>query len=524
MREGISLFWLILLLLMFMSSCHQKTIKSERKPNFIVIVLDDLDFDEVNFYYSDTFPCYYGALKNGIESARMSAVPKAKFYMPNIDKLASKSAIFTRFYANSSVCTPVRYALLTGKNAWQSPFIARGTPRNQPAFLRWNSFISPQEQTIIQPLHDRGYITAIIGKWHNGANGKGIMIPQSKDDLKDPVKSKIIKQDYNYLIKFLTDSLRFDYADRIFYDNPFILNLEWITEGVRIFIDKYRNRPFFLYLPLPFPHSQYYDYKDYDPLATPAGFLNKPPDAGHTLKNARFKNKIHFGNKNFSMATWIDDFIGVIFRQLEKYGLDQNTMIVFTSDQQTRGKYTCYETCRIPTFIYYPKLIKKTQYIDKLCKITDLLPTIFEIIDGKNADHILNDGRSLVPLFQPDEKQSFKWRDDIFLEISYCKGVVTGRYKYIAARPPDYVYNLMKQDSLDAVRENRRRKISWDGQNWNWKGVVYDLDRDFPFYFDKDQLYDLQNDVFEQKNLAYLPEYQSILLEMKDRLRKHLVN
>jgi len=511
-------------MLFWLTACQKnnKQFSKNKKPNFIVIVLDDLDFDELNFYHSDTFPCYYGALKNGIESARNVSVAKANFYMPNLDKLASKSAIFTHFYANSSVCTPVRYALLTGKHAWKSPFIDKETPINQPAFIKWNSFISPDEETIIKPLHDRGYKAAIIGKWHNGANGKDIRIPMSKEELLKPEITEVIKNDYDYFVRFLKDSIGFDYVDRIFYDNPYILNLEWITEGVKIFIDKYKDEPFYLYLPLPFPHAQYYDYKEFDPLATPAGMLSKAPDAGHSLKNAQYKNKLHTGNNNFSMATWIDDFIGIVYQQLEKYGLDQNTMIIFTSDQQTRGKFTCYESLRIPTFIYYPPLIKNQTYIHDLCLINDVVPTIFEIIDNKALANNPYDGISLLPVIT--NKKNDKWRKDIFVEISYCKAVVTKKYKYIAARPPAMVWQNLQKDSSEAIKENRRRKVSWDGQNWNWPGVVYDNDRDFPYYFDKDQLYDLENDIFEQKNLAYLPEYKDILAEMKENLLKQMIN
>jgi len=180
---------------------------------------------------------------------------------------------------------------------------------------------------------------------------------------------------------------------------------------------------------------------------------------------------------------------------------------------------------RVPTLIYYPDLIKEKTYINELCLINDIVPTILEVIDGKPTNNHSYKGNSLVPLFRRKSNESFiPWRTDIFIEISYCKAVVTKKYKYIAARPPMFVYESFKQDSLAAIKENRRRKVSWDGQNWNWPGVVYDIDRDFPCYFDKDQLYDLQKDVFEQKNLAYLPEYQAVLAEMKNRLKKQMVN
>ncbi|NLJ07447.1 MAG: sulfatase-like hydrolase/transferase [Sphingobacteriales bacterium] len=511
----------------FLISCQKKTGQesSTRKPNFIVIVFDDLDFDEVNFYNMDYSPCYYSARKNKIKNAVKSAWEKTGFFMPNIDKLAGNGAVFTRFYANSSVCTPVRYALLTGRQAYESPFISMQTPNGEPAFIRWNSFISPDERTIVDDLHDRNYVAAFIGKWHNGANFKPILIPYSPEDFNDSLKYQRIRKDYAYIQKFLTDSLRWDYADRIFYDNPAILNLEWMTEGVIRFLDSYKDKPFFLYLPLPFPHAQYYDFKNWDPLMTPAGILEKAPESGHSYPEAKRKNKLHFLPDAFSMATYIDDFIGVILNKLKEYGIDENTMIIFTSDQQTRGKYTCYETCRVPTFIYYPPLIKPKTKIHELCLITDIYPTVLSLIDKKEVSIPGSDSRSLIALLSP-KKNSGKipWRQEIYLEISYSKAIVTKDYKYIANRPPLTAMEKMKADEQRSKNSGTRRKIGWDGMVWGWNGLVYNLDLDFPAYFDADQLFDLNRDVFEQRNLAYLPEYQNVVNEMKLRLKNKMSN
>jgi len=524
-KNSIHLFtrFLPFMLIFIVTACHLNKQENEpKKPNIIVILCDDLDFDELNFYNTDTLPCYNGASKHGVESAQVETLTKPPYYMPHIDKLAKKGAIFTRFYANSSVCTPVRYALLTGRHSYKSPFLVKESQEDSIAFIKWNTYISPNEYTVVNAMHKRGYKAGIIGKWHNGLNGRPIYFPHNKDDILDSANSLKIKADYKLLISFLQDSLGFDFAGRIHYDNPFILNLEWITEGTIEFINKYKKNPFYLYIALPLPHAQYYDYKEWDPLATPAGMLNKNPNSKHNLNEAREKNREKTGNEHYSMATWIDDFIGVLMKTLKETGLDKNTMIIFTSDQQTRGKFTCYETNRIPFILYYPPLVKKGIVIGDLCQINDLVPTILELIDGKQSQEDWYDGVSFLPLFLHDNNRIYT-RDYLYLEIGYSKAIVTKEYKYIANRPPQKILDIMNNNEQESIRSGKKRQIGWDGYDWHWDGVVYHNHRDFPCYFDKDQLYDLRKDVFEQHNLSYNSLYAPVLFTMKNLLKKEMV-
>jgi arylsulfatase A-like enzyme len=167
-------------------------------------------------------------------------------------------------------------------------------------------------------------------------------------------------------------------------------------------------------------------------------------------------------------------------------------------------------------------MIKAGTIVGELCQMNDIVPTILELIDGKEPKEDWYDGISFLPLFLTKEKKRPYTRDNLFIEISYSKAVVTKDFKYIANRPPAMVLEILKQDEINSQQKGVKRQIGWDGINWNWNGVVYNNHRDFPCYFDSDQLYDLRKDVFEQHNLAYKPEYLSVLNEMKEKLKEQM--
>lgn len=513
----------LVLVSFILNCCSPKAVEQIKtdQPNFVIIFCDDLDFDELNFYSNDSFPCYTGAKNNGFPTAYGSSLTNKKYFMPNLDKFAEESALFTHFYVPSSVCTPARYSILTGRYPSRSPVLQLKYKPGSTANVTWNSFIDPSESTVVESLHERGYKVGLLGKWHNGSNGKQIMIPRSMDDYKDPVKAARIKADYNYLIKYLEDTIGFDKASRIYYDNHKYLNLEWLAEGVLEFIDENKKNPFFMYIALPIPHAQYNNYSDWESLATPEGLLKERPEGMPGLDKARMKCKMHGISKDYSMSIWLDDFVGAVMDKLKNCGLKDNTIVIFTSDHQSRGKFTCYESCRIPFLIRYPGVIEANRQIDELCVLSDIIPTILHIIDKKEVEPGLYDGQSLLPVLK--SKVDIPWRKELLLEVAYSRAIVTRNWKYIANRPPPEEKLFMAEDLKNSISNNVKRQVGWDCYpNWNQGHVIYDSDVDFPNYFDADQLYNLNTDIFEQNNLAYDPEYAEILKEMKERLKKEL--
>ena len=154
----------------------------KQKPNVLLIYVDDLDFDELNTYEYQKLPCYTTAWKSGVyqppaadayfqqahwhRKGERPYFENSRQYTPNIDKLAKEGMMFNRFYVTTTICTPSRYSLLTGNYASKSsalPSAEKGSVKN----IRWNTPITPADETLIKKLNKCGYTTALFGKWHN---------------------------------------------------------------------------------------------------------------------------------------------------------------------------------------------------------------------------------------------------------------------------------------------------------------------------------------------------------------------
>jgi arylsulfatase A-like enzyme len=152
----------------------------------------------------------------------------------------------------------------------------------------------------------------------------------------------------------------------------------------------------------------------------------------------------------------------------------------------------------------------------------DLLPTLAEMAGGRVPDGETVDGQSFLPLLLGEEAP---WREGLLLEVSNIKAIVTDRYKYIANRPPPEVVEAMAAEAEESAQTGVRRQISWDGTknpHVGEEGIRYGSDRDFPHYFDADQLYDLESDPFEQVNLAGEEKHAAHLERLKELLEAEI--
>ena len=138
------------------------------------------------------------------------------------------------------------------------------------------------------------------------------------------------------------------------------------------------------------------------------------------------------------------------------------------------------------------------------------------------------DGASFAPMLQggptPDD-----WRESLYLECSNIRGVVSDHWKYIANRPPAKALEAMRKDASEAARTGRLRVVSLDGQanphrHPELEGIRYGARWDFPHYFDHDQLYNLDEDVFEQDNLAGDRSYQDVLDHHQQMLKQQMAS
>lgn len=532
---------------------------ADSRPNIVVFFTDDLDFDETprSLYDLEHFPSHTGMKEHGFyaDQRPMFDKPQGDFFentdmiMPHLEKLAEQGAIMNRFYITSPICTPSRYSMLTGRFASRSIGFQQKQPAGKPASIDWSANLNASENTLPKELQKCGYFTGMVGKWHNG-NGAGAYNAElRKMKISDPDANEKVKEAQRIECETMCKEQGFDYAASLYMGNVGAMkvpkelrheNLEWVTQGAIDFLDQSAKnkdgKPFYLYIALPMPHRQFYDPQarnknaDYwynqDPRATPGGYLNQVPDCVPSRQDVvRRCDEAGLPRVN-TMGTYIDDSLGAVMNKLEELGVADNTLFVFTSDHQSRAKNTVSEAARVPCVIRWPGNIAAGTRKTGIGSNVDLVPTFLEIAGWENEESdVGEDGQSMLPLLTG---KTDKGRDSLYLEVMHNRAIVTDRYKYIACRAPADIENRMRQDAVQAMEQKRRRRVSWDGRTNTpdnvSKGVIMDGDREIPGYFDKDQLYDLEKDPFEQHNLADDPAYQDQLTNMKALLKGYLAD
>lgn len=510
-----------------------------RRPNVVLFYFDDLDFDEIGVYDHNAFPSYTGARERGLFKDNMNPwlayLDSPVVHTPHIDSLARDGARFDRFYITSSICTPSRYALLTGRYAGHAPALSQLFPPGTEANLLQNTELLPEEWSLPKLLKRSGYATGMVGKWHNSpwdgpyaGRVKGIA-PDA--DPRDPEVARKIRAAYEKGAAYVRESHGFDYAGRLYLQNKEALgipkalqvhNLEWLVEGALEFIDGHHEDPFFLYFASTAPHGWVGsgDFLNADPLATPAGMLEAPPKGMPPREDTARRAREAGAQARLIEATWLDDAVGSVLGRLEELDLTKNTLVFFISDHQNRGKRTCYEANHVPALLRWPGRARAGSKIGKLCANIDVLPTVLDACRVNPPADLKVDGRSLVPLLAGSGEAP--WRDALLLEVAYAKAVVTEGWKYIALRCPEAV-----RAEMAAAPPNT---YAWDGTatrckqdtRWDKKGDVYThygAHKDFPAYFEADQLYHLDEDPYEQHNLAGDPAQADRLKKMQGLLK-----
>ena len=504
----------------------------KNKPNIVFIYADDLDFDQMNVdcYPPEVFPCFTGAHRAG--KSPDYYVPEDwdpyyfepnSIYTPNMNKLSKQGAHFTRFYITSAMCTPSRYSSLTGKYAHKSPSLRDNYKTSTTAPIEWEQYMSDRDNNLAKKLKKAGYFTAITGKWHNGEpKGVGTRDVYNKYKHDPKLMNQKMKEAQKRGCRFLENEIGFDLAQNISFGNADRCgghNLPWNTEAALDILDRAHKKPFFLYFPLPVPHGVGGggEFKK-DLKMSAVGKLDKIPDSQPPISDVYRRIRENGYSDRSVMFTWIDDCLGEIMNKLKEKGVAENTILIFASDHQSRGKFSCYEGARVPCFIRWPKNIPRNLKIDDVCANIDLLPTLLEIAGQPIPDDI--DGQSILPKItnQSDGDDNRA----ILLETGYTKAVVKGNYKYIANRPPQKILNRMQKEA-QKVDNDLKRQIGWDGEKnknaGNW-GVRFSNNQYFRHYFAADQLYNLKEDVFEQNNIA--EERPEKVKEMQHELRKLL--
>jgi arylsulfatase A len=333
---------------------------AQRLPNFVIIYADDLGYADVGNF----------------STRRDNARPQT----PNLDRMAVEGVRLTNFYAAQAVCSASRMALLTGTypNRVGMHGALNHTARHG---------INPDETTIAERLKPRGYASAIFGKWHLGHQQPFLPLKHGFDEFFGLPYSNDMWPRHPQQKDFYPDLplLETDTVVRLDPDQAQLTT--WYTEHAVSFIERNRARPFFLYVAHSMPHV---------PL----------------FVSARFKGTTGAGLYGDVVAE-LDWSVGRILETLKRTGVDDDTLVIFTSDNGPwlsygnhagsrgpfrEGKGTAFEGgVRVPFVARWPGRIPKGIVAELPAMNIDLLPTLAGLAGAAPAERII-DGRDLWPV------------------------------------------------------------------------------------------------------------------------------
>jgi arylsulfatase A len=364
------------------------------KPNIVYILADDLGYGDLSCLNKDS-----------------------KIHTPNLDQLARKGMIFTDAHSNAAVCTPTRYGILTGRYCWRSRL------KNGVTWGYSQHLIEEGRMTVASMLKPFEYHSACIGKWHLGWDWAKKGKKPADVDYGKPIKYGPTTNgfDYSFCIPASLDMDPYVYVendrvtalpdriieaekDKKFWrkgpigaDFKHIEVLPKLTEKAVAYIDERgrENEPFFLYFPLPAPHTP-------------------------ILPTKEFQGKSGT-NEYGDFVLQVDSTVGQVMEALRRNGMEDNTLVIFTSDNGCspmadfdelaafehdpsfvfRGhKADIYEGGhRIPFLVRWPERVNSGSICEDTICLTDLMATAAEMVGYSLPDNAGEDSVSILPDF-----------------------------------------------------------------------------------------------------------------------------
>ncbi|PQB08935.1 arylsulfatase [Polaribacter filamentus] len=482
-----TLFLILSLVIVSCSSTQKKNasekITSKKKPNIIYILADDLGYGDLSSFN-----------ENG------------KIKTPNLDAMASEGMMFTDAHTSSSVCTPTRYGILTGRYNWRSRLkrsVLRGTSK---------ALIPNDRSTLASILKASGYQTAFIGKWHLGwdwAKNENNEIDFSKEvtntpnDLgfdyayghcgsldmapyvyvengfatQIPTELTESKSKYGWWRNGLTSA---DFVHEDVTPNFFRRGIKYVQEQATA------EKPFFLYLPLPSPHTP-------------------------ILPTEEWQNKSGL-NPYGDFVMMFDDYVGQLLKAVKDAGIEENTLIVFTSDngcspaakidELTAKNHSPSYTFRghkadifegghrVPFIVKWPASVKAGSVSNQTICTTDFFATSAEIVNYKMKASDGEDSFSMMPLLEGKDRSTRE--ATIHHSINGNFAIRKGDWKLI---------------------------MTPDSGGWSYPNPK--KDKDYIKTLPKIQLYNLDTDIAEATNVQ--ADYPEKVSELKQLLTQQIL-
>ncbi|MFC2113484.1 sulfatase [Bacteroidota bacterium] len=469
-------FALLVLLMGSFSSCRMDSEPSGQLPNIILILTDDQGYADVGVFGAD------------------------RFRTTNLDRMAKEGIRFTSFYVSQPVCTASRASLMTGCYANRVGLTGALNPTSLNG-------IHPEETILPEILKASGYSTAIFGKWHLGLQPVFNPLQNGFDEYFGLPYSNDNSNDYHPIIRSFPPLPLFDGYTIIETDPDQSQFTRRFTERAIKFIEENREGPFFLYLPHVMPHV---------PIFASEAFK------GHSQAGT-------YGD----VIEEIDWSVGEILSTLSKHNLEENTLIIFLSDNGPwlsygehagsslplrGGKLTCFEGgVRVPCIMKWPGKIPENSVCDELLTSMDLLPTIVSIVGAELSQHKI-DGKNILPLLTAESEAISPHKAFYYYAGTELHAVRSGDWKLHFPHPYLEVAGEPGKGGKPANFENLSPTAITES---GLQGIASRHG-----YFIKHtelELYNLRDDISESKNLALeYPDVVNKLVQLGFEAREDL--
>ena len=448
-----------------------------------------------------------------------------RVHTPIIDNLAKNGIIFQNSFVSSSICSPSRYSILTGRYAGrcEGDNFIKSFPLGKLSRISNNTEIEKNLTNLPKLLQGIGYKTAFVGKSHiidhnilnTYSTGVDGFMPYTADaDPYTPNVSSAMAFNHDKW----SDRMKaygFDYVNAFYPANLLELkntalnvhNVEYKNKAVLDFIDSSGTDPFFIYYSETIPHGPapynksnglYIRGLDSDVNITSKGVVYQ--DYSYLPSRADIKNEINSLGKEVDLAwiRWFDHAVGAVVAKLKEKGKLDNTLIVITSDHgdYNFGKATNYDGgIKVPLMMYWPNGISTPRTYNGLFQNIDFAPTFLEVA-GLNPASINLDGKSFKNVLMTNTSEVV--HTELFFEIGYSRAIRTKDWKYVTVRYDDATNTKIQNGGTFAGPNGTQVSLPYYIPN---VGLGSLSAGQYPLYNVKDQLFDLVNDPYETTNL-----------------------